>query len=167
MSKIARLGLIVLGLVMILFGLAAATQNTSANRSAEIILLVIAALGAAMIATAVFGGDDMKVEGAHPAFEKLKLSITGPIAAFFLTLFLMLFYSQSATGPAPGPKPDPDPDTTPQMITVESYCSATNVYGYGQAANFDLAAQMAVNDCVFNGGFPDCCPRNIRQISTQ
>ncbi|MEM8718818.1 MAG: hypothetical protein AAGE84_05855 [Cyanobacteria bacterium P01_G01_bin.39] len=65
------------------------------------------------------------------------------------------------------PKPIPinnyiRPHTVEQSFFATSYCSMTNVYGYGKNSNVNIAQELAIDDCVNNGGIPNCCSSNLR-----
>lgn len=168
MGVIGRGVLFILGFILIMLGMSMIFGGIDGGRAGQIMAFVISALGVAVIVRALLPGT-FALEGSHPLLAKLNLNITGPAVVFFLTLFIMLAYLGEG-GSSPGFNTTNDAGTIPQNvlsqpIMVESYCSATGVYGYGSGANFDIAAEMAVRDCVYNGGYPDCCPRNLRQVS--
>lgn len=95
-----------------------------------------------------------------------------------LSRFLCIFFGSilifSAIGleafslmnnPSPSsPKQEDTRITTPASLSfyATSYCSIRNVYGYGEDSNVSVAQDMAINNCIYNGGIPDCCASNVR-----
>jgi len=49
----------------------------------------------------------------------------------------------------------------PVQFNAVSYCSMTNVYGYGANINVAVAQDLAIKNCIQNGGISDCCASNV------
>lgn len=75
----------------------------------------------------------------------------GGAAAFVLVLSAMQGMSNSG-----------EPIDNQNIFYATSYCSMTNVYGYGENASVGAAQELAIKNCIQNGGIPDCCASNVR-----
>ncbi len=57
-------------------------------------------------------------------------------------------------------------DSSQSVFSATSYCSLTGVYGYATSQNLEAAQNLAIQNCVQNGGIPNCCA-NGTQVSQQ
>ncbi len=89
-------------------------------------------------------------------------------AAAFILVFASL---QEMQTPASADKKNTAPASTASTKTptfkATSYCSMTNVFGFGFHKNVTLAQQMAIQNCTNRGGIPNCCANNVRVEQVQ
>lgn len=89
-------------------------------------------------------------------------------AAAFVLVFAAL--TEMETPPSPEKKSTtPVTTTSTKSLTFKatSYCSMTNVYGFGFNDNVTSAQQLAIQNCVARGGIPNCCANSIRVEQVQ
>lgn len=151
------------------------TTSSNPSRVEKIIGIVFAFLVFAMIAYTVIKDvniDDNKmpllytlislmagvVVATIPGFLNIDYSgkgmtmrAAGGAAAFVLVLSTMHEMSNSG-----------ETEEQPNSFYATSYCSMTNVYGYGENINVGIAQDLAIKNCIQNGGIPDCCGSNVR-----
>lgn len=48
------------------------------------------------------------------------------------------------------------------VFNATSYCSMRDVYGYASHETISTAQDLAVRNCINNGGIPNCCSSNVR-----
>lgn len=93
-------------------------------------------------------------------------------AAAFILVFASLQEMQTSTKSAEKKKDNSITTSTvktPKAASFKatSYCSMTNVYGWGVHTNVSYAQQLAVQNCVARGGIPNCCSGNVRVEQVQ
>lgn len=80
----------------------------------------------------------------------------------FAAISLEIFSITNTDGGYPLSGEDVDTPPPTQSFYATSYCSMTNVYGYGKAYNVNIAQDIAINNCIRNGGIPNCCSSSLR-----
>lgn len=167
-SVIGRIAMAVFGLVLLLIGMSMLTDEFVQNATTSLIAKVVVALGCAVIAAAVLPGE-VKLGGDKMGAAKLNVQAAGPIAIFVLLLGAMLFTGETKTATPQAVASQPQAGGNggtqqPSVILVRSYCSATDVEGFGQSTTYEIAREIAISNCVANGGLPECCPNNVNEV---
>ena len=50
------------------------------------------------------------------------------------------------------------------QIVVKAWCPVTHREGYGRGLTLLQARDIAIRDCINNGGLPECCYKYNKQI---
>ena len=99
----------------------------------------------------------------------MTMRAAGGAAAFVLVFASLQEMAPSTKKSAENktPKTTSSTSTGKVQFKATSYCSMTNVYGYGFHANVNYAQQLAIQNCVARGGIPNCCANSIRVDQVQ
>jgi len=110
------------------------------------LLYVLIALMAGIFAATIPGFMNMDY-----STKGLTLRAAGGAAAFVFVLFVLKPIDSKS-----------EPKASNAIFNATSYCSMRNVYGYANHEDVTTAQDLAVRNCINNGGIPNCCSSNVR-----
>lgn len=140
------IGILFAFLVLALIAYAIVTGTKIDDKLLPIVYILIALMAGAIVATIPgFLNLDYGSKG-------MTVSAAGGVAAFVLVLYLLMN----------GDDRPPNPTPVQSQFKATSYCSMTDVYGYGNSSDLGNAQELAIQNCINNGGIPDCCSSNVQ-----
>ena len=94
----------------------------------------------------------------------MTMRAAGGAAAFVLVLFSLQQMSSSPKKEVVGGDKTTTGTITKKatLFNATSYCSMRNVYGYGTHKDVTEAQNIAIRNCINNGGIPNCCSSYVR-----
>ncbi len=136
----------------------------------ESIAIAAFVFGAVLFLIAIAGGN-LKIFGSE-----ISNSVSNPglraVSFFVGTFFLVISVASILDEPSvPSSSPPYNNNSSEQnsdfqspttSFSATSYCSMTDVYGYGEHSDVSTAQDLAIDDCIYAGGVPDCCASNVR-----
>lgn len=131
-------------------------SETSVDQGKMNLLYVLIALMSGIFAATIPGflNIDYSTKG-------MTMRAAGGLAAFVIVLFSLNSMSQPSASPAKAAEQQ-EQQAPAALFYATSYCSMRDVYGYANHNNVTTAQNLAVQNCINNGGIPDCCAGNVR-----